>query len=87
MTAAVRLDRMPFWPARMSEDLAALYLGVSKTTFRTRWVAKAYPQPIRDGRRLLWSLTQLNRFVDAQFNLTHASDGGDEVDESWADLK
>jgi hypothetical protein len=40
-----RIALMPDWPARMGEDMAALYLGVSLTKFRERVDAKVYPQP------------------------------------------
>lgn len=75
---------LPNWPARLSEDLAAAYLGVSKTTFRGRWEARTYPQPVREGRRLLWARIQLDRFVEAQFGLQAANEQGDDT---WADLR
>ena len=74
---------MPNWPARLGEDMAARYLGVSKATFRTRWQARRYPQPLREGKRLLWSRTQLDRFVAAQFGLAAEGAG----DGSWDDLR
>jgi hypothetical protein len=46
-----RVALMPAWPARMGDDLAALYLGVSPTTFRERVKARAYPQPDPYGNR------------------------------------
>lgn len=74
---------LPHWPARLSEDLACAYLGVSKTTFRDRWHARKYPQPVRDGKRLLWSRVQLDRFVEAQFGLQVPKEM---TDDTWADL-
>lgn len=74
---------LPDWPARLSEDLASSYLGVSKTTFRERWKASKYPQPVRDGRRLLWSRRQLDGFVEAQFGFDPAKEV---TDDTWADL-
>lgn len=65
-----RIALMPNWPARMGEDLASLYLGVSATTFRERVQQRVYPQPIKEGTRRLWGRLQLDRFVDAQFGLT-----------------
>ncbi|HEV7658800.1 MAG TPA: hypothetical protein VGO55_03035 [Allosphingosinicella sp.] len=84
MTAQARVALMPDWPARMGEDLASLYLGVSQSTFRDRVSAGSYPQPISDGRRRLWSRRQLDRYVDAQFGLPQT---GDPEDGSWDDLK
>lgn len=75
---------LPNWPARLSEDLASAYLGVSKTTFRGRWQSRLYPQPVREGKRLLWSRVQLDRFVDTQFGLAQTVGAGDD---SWADLR
>lgn len=51
-------------PARMSEDLAAFYLGVSVGTFRDRVKAKKYPQPVADGARKMWITSQLRRFAE-----------------------
>ncbi len=75
---------LPNWPARLSEDLASAYLGVSKTTFRDRWQSRIYPQPVRDGGRVFWARVQLDKFVEAQFGLLRANETGDE---SWADLR
>ena len=74
---------LPNWPARLSEDLAAAYCGVSKTTFRAKWQGKAYPQPVREGGRLFWSRVQLDRFVSAQFGLND----NEPEDDSWGDLR
>lgn len=75
---------MPDWPARMGEDMAALYLGIGETVFRARVKAKTYPQPVADGGRMLWSRRQLDRFVDAQFGIATANS---EEDPTWADFK
>lgn len=76
---AERIALMPDWPARMGEDMAALYMGVGLTKFRDQVRAKEYPQPVREGGRLLWSRGQIDRFIDAQFGLGAASG-------SWDDL-
>jgi predicted DNA-binding transcriptional regulator AlpA len=81
---AERISLMPDWPARMGEDLASLYMGVSATTFRERVKAKTYPQPCREGSRILWSRRQLDLYVDAQFNLAQRPGEGDAT---WDDLK
>ena len=73
---------LPFWPARLSEDSAAAYLSVSKTTFRERWQACRYPQPARERGRLFWARTQLDRFVEAQFGLAANED---EEGKGWGD--
>ncbi len=76
-----RLASLPNWPARMGEDLAAAYMGVSLTTFRERVQGRAYPQPVWEGRRKLFARVQLDRFVAAQFSL--AADN-DEEGSGWA---
>lgn len=78
------LSELPNWPARLSEEAAAEYLSISKTSFRKRVADGQYPQPIRDGNRKYWSREQLDDFVAEQFRLKRASSRGDE---SWADLK
>ena len=64
---------MPDWPARMDETMAADYLGVGVTTFRERVKSKKYPQAVREGARLLWSRSQLDRFVESQFGVATAT--------------
>jgi hypothetical protein len=80
-----RLARLPNWPARMGEEMAADMLGVSQGRFREKWQAGEYPQPIREGRRLLWARIQLERFVLAQFNLP-LEQRGQQEDTSWDDV-
>lgn len=79
MTAAARIALMPDWPARMGEDMAALYMGVSLTKFRERVEKTTYPQPVREGGRKLWSRRQLDLYIDAQFGLGAPKN-------SWGDL-
>lgn len=84
---AERVSKMPDWPARMGEDLAALYMGVSETTFRERVASGRYPQPVRDGGRILWARRQLDRYVAAQFNLPVDDAGAEGASgNSWDDL-
>jgi hypothetical protein len=45
--------------------------------------ARSYPQPVREGGRLLWAKRQLDLYVDAQFGI--ANDEQD--DPTWADYK
>jgi predicted DNA-binding transcriptional regulator AlpA len=84
---ADRLASLPDYPGVMGEDLAATYLGVSRSTFRSRVRAGAYPQPCRDGRRVLWARRQLDSFIAARFGLPDAgAEIGGESD-GWADFK
>lgn len=80
---AERIALMPHWPARMDENMAALYLGVSATRFRERVRNKSYPQPVREGARLLWAKRQLDLYVDAQFGIVNEERG----DPTWVDYK
>ncbi len=73
---------MPYWPARMGEDMAALYLGVSASTLRAGSTAGRYPRPVRDGKRVLYSRDQLDRFVRAQFGLPTSDSEGE--GQGWA---
>lgn len=82
---AERIALMPDWPARMGEDMAALYLGVSASTFRVRVKEGTYPQPVHEGGRIYWSRRQLDRYVDAQFNLPQLPD--ESGDSTWDDLR
>lgn len=87
MGAAARLAAMPDWPARLGEEEAAGYLGLSKGAFRDRWERdQTYPQPVRDGGRIFWSRRQLDDWVDRQFGLSHspAPHGGGGRTKAWA---
>lgn len=76
-----RISRMPYWPARMDAELAALFLGVGTTTFAEGAGTGKYPAPVTEGRRKLWARVQLERFVESQFGIATASEDG-----TWADL-
>lgn len=87
MSAVARLSQMPDWPARMTADVAALFLGISIGAFRQRVAAGSLPAGISEGGNVLWSRRQLDAYVDAQFGLAKPLDrrGAVEVD-TWADL-
>jgi predicted DNA-binding transcriptional regulator AlpA len=70
----------------MGEDMAALYVGVSLTTFRERVKEHRYPKPVREGKRLFWSRRQLDLYVDAQFGLEQRP-SNTSGDASWDDLQ
>lgn len=75
------LRSMPDWPARMTADVAALYMGISKGSFLTRFA----PHGVKEGANTLWSRLQLDHLVARQFNLTQAP-GAASGDDSWDDL-
>ncbi|MFD1951902.1 hypothetical protein ACFSGX_14100 [Sphingomonas arantia] len=86
MTALARLQAMPDWPARMTAEVAAMYMGVSISTFRTRYGNRG----VKDGSNVLWARRQLDAIIDAQFGLgppshVHASDAGPR-DDTWDDV-
>jgi hypothetical protein len=58
---------LPHWPRRMSAFLAAGYLDISETKFLADVKAGRYPQPIHDGRRVLWDRHALDEAVNLQF--------------------
>ena len=72
-----RAALMPDWPARMGEEMAALYLGVSVPTLQSRIKAGVYPSPVREGGRTFWSKHQLDAFVDAQFGFALSKNSWD----------
>jgi predicted DNA-binding transcriptional regulator AlpA len=78
------LTKLQAWPGRLSEDLAASYLSVSKSTFRIRVANGEYPQPVREGGRIYWSKIQLDAHIAMQFGLIHAPHV---EDNSWSDLR
>ena len=82
MTALSRLEKMPAWPARMTADVAASYMGVSKSTFLNRFAAIG----VKEGTNTLWAKAQLDAFIAKQFSLAHSPGiPADEID-TWADL-
>jgi predicted DNA-binding transcriptional regulator AlpA len=76
------MSALPDWPRLMSADLAASYLSISKTTFLQRVGARAFPQPIREGKRVLWDRRRLDLFVDARSGLQQ-SPANQPGDEPW----
>jgi hypothetical protein len=63
------MNALPDWPARMGEEMAAAYLGISASTLRAGSANGRYPRPVRDGKRVLYARCQLDRFVHAQFGV------------------
>ena len=65
MTAVERLKELPDWPARMTAPVAALYMGVSQSTFLARYGKSG----VKDGGNTFWARAQLDRIIAAQFDL------------------
>lgn len=68
-TANAPLGALPFIPRMLSADLAALYMGVSRSKFLARVERHIYPDPIRDGGNTLWDQRILDRYLDKRSGL------------------
>lgn len=64
---------LPDWPRRMSAPLAAQYLGVSVSSFRSRVASGMYPKGKRDGGNVLWDRAALDLWVDKWSGLATAN--------------
>ncbi len=54
---------LPNWPRLMNSELAGKYVGWSKSGFLSR-VGKTWPEPIREGGKVLWDIRELDEAVD-----------------------
>lgn len=91
MAAAVEnLRNCPGWPLMLSDEQAALYLGLSKETFRQAVAKGVYPAGIRGhfGKRVLWHRIVLDKAAARIAGLTPVNDPDDDdssiSDEDWA---
>jgi hypothetical protein len=66
-------------PRLLSREAAAAYCGVSPNTFDEYIAQKVLP--IEIGRRNLWDIKALDRWLDHQSGLAHAARSADE----WAE--
>jgi hypothetical protein len=74
---------MPDWPARMTADVAAMYMGISLATFRARYGTRG----VKEGGNVLWARRQLDRIIDAQFSLEQVATSAVDLEpDTWADL-
>lgn len=78
------LERLPDWPARMPADVACAYMGISKTTFLTRFGAHG----VKEGSNLLWARAQLDALIAKQFSIQQPRAGAlKDRDDTWDDLR
>lgn len=78
------LERLPDWPARMTADVACAYMGISKSTFLTRYGARG----VKEGSNVLWARVQLDALIAKQFSIPQPRTGArQDRDESWDDFK
>lgn len=68
MTSTAAIAKMPTWPRRMQEDMAAAYYGVSLSKFRSGVRKGYYPTGLKDGGNVLWYIEDLDSSLD---NLKH----------------
>lgn len=78
-----RLQLLPDWPARMTADVACLFMCVSQSTFLHRFGALAF----REGSNTFWARAVLEREVARQAGLPQAPVSGGAEDDSWDDLR
>lgn len=55
--------RFAFVPAAMNAEAAAFYLGMGEHAFLQRVAAGKAPQPIRDGRQVIWLREDLDLYL------------------------
>jgi hypothetical protein len=78
------LERLPDWPARMPADVACAYMGISKTTFLTRFGAHG----VKEGSNMLWARAQLDALIAKQFAIQQPRAGAlKDRDNTWDDLR
>lgn len=83
MNAISRLEKLPFWPARMTAPIAAAYMGISEATFLTRFGATG----VKEGANRLWAKVQLDHFIAKQFDLPQLPGAKPEEADSWDDYR
>ncbi|WP_336867717.1 hypothetical protein [Sphingomonas sanguinis] len=79
------LQCLPDWPARMTADIAAVYMSVSENTFRTRFGNLG----VREGANVFWARAQLDRLIAKQFSIKQprVQARSEDDDGSWDDFR
>lgn len=54
---------LPYWPRLMGAELSARYVGRSPSAFRAG-IGTKWPEPIRDGGKVLWDIKDLDAAID-----------------------
>lgn len=78
-----RLERLPDWPARMTAEIAAAYMGIGKSTFLDRYRDCG----VQEGSNVLWARLQLDRMIAKQFSIAQPTARAANEDSSWDDLR
>lgn len=63
MTAA-----LPYWPAGLGVELAATFVGVSRTRFLEEVEAGIWHKPDKRGRRRIWCRVKLEAELAARYD-------------------
>ncbi len=82
VSAVDRLEHMPDWPARMTAEPAAMYMGMSKGSFLSRYGNHGR----KEGGNVYWARRQLDALIDAQFGIKHSPRTAKPEIDTWADL-
>ncbi|WP_301089747.1 hypothetical protein [Sphingomonas sp.] len=67
----------------MTADTAAAYMGISKTTFLTRFGATG----VKEGSNTLWARAQLDGMIAKQFSIKQPRASAEDRDTSWDDFR
>ena len=65
MSKLDRIARVGLWPRCLGAELAALYVGVSRSDFYRKVQDGTYPQPFQNGGLVQWDRNDLDEAVDA----------------------
>lgn len=78
------LRYMPDWPLMLSDEQAAVYVGLSRETFRKAVEDGHYPKPVRQfGRRVLWYRPGLERAAAELAGESPSTDGKSSPIRQW----
>lgn len=73
---------MPDWPARMTAEPAAMYMGMSTGSFLARY--RKYGK--EEGANVYWARRQLDALIDLQFGIKQSPGARKPEIDTWADL-
>lgn len=59
------LAKIGLWPRCLNADLAAIYVGVSKSDFYRKVDDGTYPRPFENGGHVQWDKGELDEAVEA----------------------
>lgn len=77
-----RLEKLPDWPARMTAEIAAAYMGIGMSTFLARYRDSG----VQEGHNVLWARIQLDSMIAKQFSMPQPAGRAANEDSTWDDL-